>query len=224
MALVFLVRHAQASFGTADYDRLSDLGRQQSRWLGEYFAERGTRFARVVAGTLKRQQQTAHELLGVLGIDPAVIQTHAGLDEYHGAPVYAAFTGGADPVVQQKADYRGYWQTFRQALQAWSEDKLVGVPETWSGFAQRVREALIASTAGLARDDVVLVVSSGGSISRILVDITGARAQTAIEMNLQFRNTGFCELIANGDQFRVTSFNNIPHLERSDRRGSITFA
>jgi hypothetical protein len=26
MALVFLVRHAQASFGTADYDRLSDRG------------------------------------------------------------------------------------------------------------------------------------------------------------------------------------------------------
>lgn len=224
MALVFLVRHAQASFGSADYDRLSELGRQQSRWLGEYFAQRGTRFARVVAGTLKRQQQTAQEMLGVLGVDPAMIQTHAGLDEYQGAPVYAAFTGGADPVVQQKADYRGYWQTFRQALQAWSEDKLVGVPETWNGFAQRVRVALIDSTAGLARDDVVLVVSSGGSISRILVDITGARAQTAIEMNLQFRNTGFCEMIANGDQLRVTSFNNIPHLERSDRRGSITFA
>jgi phosphohistidine phosphatase SixA len=50
MALVFLVRHAQASFGTHDYDRLSELGRQQSRWLGEYFAERGVRFARVVAG------------------------------------------------------------------------------------------------------------------------------------------------------------------------------
>ena len=34
MSLVYLVRHAQASFGARDYDRLSELGRQQARWLG----------------------------------------------------------------------------------------------------------------------------------------------------------------------------------------------
>jgi len=39
MSLVYLVRHAQASFGAQDYDRLSELGRQQARWLGGYFAE-----------------------------------------------------------------------------------------------------------------------------------------------------------------------------------------
>jgi broad specificity phosphatase PhoE len=67
MPRVFLVRHAQASFGTDDYDRLSERGRPQSRWLGEYFAERGTSFARIVAGTLKRQRQTAEEMLGATG-------------------------------------------------------------------------------------------------------------------------------------------------------------
>ena len=49
MSLVYLVRHAQASFGARDYDRLSELGRQQARWLGDYFAGRGLRFARVMA-------------------------------------------------------------------------------------------------------------------------------------------------------------------------------
>ena len=44
MALIELVRHAQASFGSAHYDRLSELGRQQSRWLGAYFAARGLVF------------------------------------------------------------------------------------------------------------------------------------------------------------------------------------
>jgi broad specificity phosphatase PhoE len=224
MPQVFLVRHAQASFGTHDYDRLSDLGRQQSRWLGEYFAERGTRFARVMAGTLKRQQQTAQELLGVLGDDPARIQTHGGLDEYHGAELYAAYTNGADPVAQQRADYRGYWQTFRAAMLAWSEDRLPQMPETWGAFAERVRGAVQAAADGLGRDEVALVVSSGGAIGRLLGDLTGASAASAIEFNLQYRNTGFCELIANGDRLRVASFNNIPHLERADRRGSITYA
>ena len=224
MAVIFLVRHAQASFGTDDYDRLSDLGRQQSRWLGEYFAERGTRFTRVMAGTLRRQQQTAQELLGVLGVDPAGILTHGGLDEYHGGALYAAYTGGADPVAQQKSDYRGYWQTFRAAMRAWSEDRLPQMPETWGEFGARVHGALSAATEGLGRDDVALVVSSGGAIGRLLGELTGASAAASIEFNLQYRNTGFCELIASPGQLRLASFNNIPHLERSDRRGSITFA
>ncbi len=46
MALLFLVRHGQASFGQAHYDQLSDQGRQQARWLGEYFAGRGLKFKR----------------------------------------------------------------------------------------------------------------------------------------------------------------------------------
>lgn len=224
MPLVFLVRHAQASFGTDDYDRLSDRGRQQSRWLGEYFAERGTPFARIVTGTLKRQRQTAEELLGVLGIDPGRIETQAGLDEYHGGPIYASFTGGADPIAQQKSDYKGYWQTVRQSMLAWSENRLANVPETWDQFAQRMREALSASVAGLGRDDAVLVVSSGGSISRLIVDITGGTASSMIDLNQQYRNTGICELIAAGDRLRLASFNSIPHLERQDRRHAISYA
>lgn len=224
MALIFLVRHAQASFGTHDYDRLSELGLQQSRWLGEYFSERGVRFSRVMAGSLKRQQQTAFELLAAMGQPADGVVTHPGLNEYAGDTLYSSFTGGKDPVIHQKADYRGYWQTFRQAMQAWSEDRLPQMPETWAAFAQRMRTALSEAANDMGRDDAVLVVSSGGAIGRVLADISGANAQSAIEFNLQFRNTGFCELIASTDRLRITSFNNIPHLERSDRRASITFA
>ena len=63
MAMVLLVRHGQAAFGTEHYDRLSDQGRQQARWLGEYLAARGLRFRTVVAGTLARQRDTAAEFM-----------------------------------------------------------------------------------------------------------------------------------------------------------------
>lgn len=224
MALIFLVRHAQASFGTHDYDRLSELGRQQSRWLGEYFAERGVKFSRVMAGSLKRQQDTAKEILAVLGQDAGRMITHDGLNEYHGDRLYNSFTGGADPIDNQKSDFSGYWRTFRLAMEAWSEDRLPQMPETWTDFADRMRQALAKAAEGMVREDVILVVSSGGAIGRTLADITGASAHSAIEFNLQFRNTGFCELIASSKELRVTSFNNIPHLERADRRSAITFA
>jgi broad specificity phosphatase PhoE len=224
MSLVYLVRHAQASFGTHDYDRLSALGRLQARWLGDYFAGRGLRFSRVTAGTLVRQQDTAREVMRVMGVDPSELIVDAGFDEYPGEALYAAYAGVPDPRVHQRADYRAYWRAFRDAMHAWAEDRLVGVPETWTHFGARVRAALDAAASSTAREDAVLVVSSGGAIGRVLADIAGAPARTAIELNLQCRNTGLCELIAGAGTLRLLSFNNVPHLEAPERRHAITFA
>jgi broad specificity phosphatase PhoE len=58
MAELILVRHGQASFGAENYDKLSELGWRQSRWLGEYFAERGASFDRVIRGSLRRHDET----------------------------------------------------------------------------------------------------------------------------------------------------------------------
>jgi len=223
MSIVYLVRHAQASFGTENYDRLSERGRQQSRWLGEYFASRGLTFSRVVAGTLVRQRETAREIAAVMGLDPQAIGEHRGLDEYYGEALYRAYAGG-DPRTHQNADYRGYWRTFREAMQAWAAGRLQGVPETWQQFGERIRQALDAATRDAGRDDAVLVVSSGGAIGRAVADITESPAHVAIEFNLQFRNTAFCELICGGGRMRLLSFNSMPHLEGPQRRDAVTFA
>lgn len=228
MALLFLVRHGQASFGSADYDRLSDLGRQQARWLGEYFAGRSLRFKRVVAGTLKRQQDTASEVLAGMHTgtipDAPLIETHGGLDEYNGEALYAAHTGGRNPLDHQRSDYRDYWRTLKAAMHAWAAGGLPEVPESWADFGIRTRAALAFACEGAGRDDAVLVVSSGGAISRAVVDIIGSPGATAVEFNLQFRNTGVCELIVGSDTTRLVTFNALPHLDQPGRRDSITFA
>lgn len=224
MALVYFVRHAQASFGSRDYDRLSGLGREQARWLGEWFAEHDIRFRRVLAGTLVRQRDTAHEILAAAGCAACPIEINPGLDEYHGTAIWAAHTGGADPIEAQRGDFKTYWRNFREAMQAWSEDRLVGVPESWGEFGARVRDALQAATRDTTREDTLLVVSSGGAIGRAIADIVGSPAEVAIELNLQFRNTGFCELISGSGSLRMLSFNAIPHLMRPARRKAITFA
>lgn len=223
MALVYFVRHAQASFGSHDYDRLSDLGRQQSRWLGQWFAEHGIGLRRVLAGSLVRQQDTAREILAACGAGTEVL-THPGLNEYQAEAIWSAHTGGADPIAAQRADYKAYWRTFRDAMAAWSNDRLADVPETWGQFGARVRSALDEATHDTRREDALLVVSSGGAIGRAVADIVGSPSNVAIEFNLQFRNTGFCELIAGGGELRLMSFNAIPHLMRPDRRDAITFA
>ena len=62
MPHLYLVRHAQPDF-TGHYDSVTSLGLQQSTWLGQHFALRGMRFARVVSGSLQRQVHTLETAL-----------------------------------------------------------------------------------------------------------------------------------------------------------------
>lgn len=224
MATLFLVRHGQASFGAENYDCLSDTGRQQSRWLGEYFRQRGVAFRRIVAGSLVRQQDTAREILAGMALSDATVETHAGLNEYDGEALYRSFTRGADHRAHQNGNYQDYWRTFRAAFQAWTEDGLEGMPESWADFGNRMSDAMRHAVEGAAREDALLVVSSGGAIGRAVADLLGAPTSAAIELNLQFRNTAFCEIIVGRDTRRLLSFNNVPHLDTPDRRAAITFA
>ena len=57
MGRLVLVRHGQASYGQADYDRLSPTGEQQARALGPTLA--GLGLDALFVGPLRRQQQTA---------------------------------------------------------------------------------------------------------------------------------------------------------------------
>jgi len=224
MATLFLVRHGQASFGAANYDCLSATGRQQARWLGEYFRDRGLSLKRVVAGTLVRQQDTASEILSAMGVSGSSMASHPGLNEYDGEALYRAYTGGADHRAHQNGDYHDYWRTFRSAYHAWTQDTLADMPESWAEFGARINGALTQACEGTSREDAILVVSSGGAIGRAAADLLGAPAQTAIELNLQFRNTAFCEIIVGRDTRRLLSFNSVPHLELPDRRSAQTFA
>ncbi|MEM7685167.1 MAG: phosphoglycerate mutase family protein [Pseudomonadota bacterium] len=64
---LWLVRHGQAAFASDDYDRLTDLGWQQARWLGEHLRGMEVGFDRIASGTLRRQRETAEAVSGGFG-------------------------------------------------------------------------------------------------------------------------------------------------------------
>ena len=90
MAEFYLVRHGQASFGADNYDKLSTLGHQQARWLGEYYRERGLAFDALVTGDLVRHVETGEGILEGLGagLDADV---QPGLNEFDFHSVVDAF-------------------------------------------------------------------------------------------------------------------------------------
>ena len=220
MAELVLVRHGQASFGADDYDKLSELGWRQSRWLGEYFRERGAAFDLVLRGSLRRHAET------LAGISEGMGQSLGGdedprLDEYDShALLHAHLKGGPMP---QSADRREHFRILREAMYAWTDGTLAGHPhEPFAVFRSRVLGALADLRAGRAKR--VLVVSSGGPISTILAEVLGMPLRGVVDLNLQTRNTGITELQAGASRIHCVSFNNVPHLDRPDRAGALTYA
>ena len=65
MAEIICVRHGQASFGSDDYDQLSETGYLQARLLGMHLSQAGVELAAIISGSLKRQLQTAQGVVDV---------------------------------------------------------------------------------------------------------------------------------------------------------------
>ncbi|MEO1291383.1 MAG: histidine phosphatase family protein [Pseudomonadota bacterium] len=218
-----LIRHAQASFGAENYDRLSDLGHRQARWTGEWLADCGAKPTRIAVGTLTRHRETAEGIAEALGVDHA-LETHPGLDEYDFRALLAAWFRER-PEEEPPAlhtDRRTHFRTLRTVILAWQRDEIAAPPETWVDFEHRTIEALHA-LCDTSRGDV-LAVSSGGPISELTRRVLEAPAPMMMTLNLQAKNTGITRMIFTERARFLTQFNAAPHLERSDRAQHLTFS
>ena len=82
MGVLLLLRHGQGSMGTADYDRLSELGYRQARAVGARLAGADLGISQVWCGGLARQQETARAVLAELDLPLSDLRTDERLDEY----------------------------------------------------------------------------------------------------------------------------------------------
>lgn len=222
MAEIYLVRHGQASFNSDDYDRLSDLGRQQSVLLGTYFSDRNIHFDHLFTGSMLRHKQTAE---GILGKNTLNDTTLPGLNEYDFSALYEAFMAQhpEEVTASRKGDRRIFYDRLKRALKLWSEDKLEGnLPETWNAFKSRVSKALTHISDNATGK--CLVVSSGGAISMAIGHILDLTPQKIIDLNLQIKNASFSHFYLGKGDFHLSSFNNIPHLDQPDRSHAITYS
>ena len=226
MAELYLVRHGQASLGSADYDRLTETGVRQSRWLGEYYAERELTFDAVFTGSQRRHTETLEALAEALPGTPEP-RAHAGLDEYDFGALIRATTGAAtlqEAIAQSpQGDRRAIYALLRGALEAWASGRIdAAVPESWAAFGQRVSSALAEVSATAGRGRRVLVVCSGGPISRLLGLALELADRTTIGLNLQLQNSAFAHLYHDGGIYQLASFNSLPHLDRPERRAAMS--
>jgi broad specificity phosphatase PhoE len=223
MPTLHLVRHGQASFGTADYDRLSALGARQCHALGAWYAARGQRFGAVLRGTLRRHEQSLEALAEGYAQPLPQALPWPGLNEYDSEALIRTVHSGPLAAPDSPEVYRAHFRLLRDALSRWmaGQTQPEGMP-SWADFAAGVRSALDHVRTQCEGD--VLLVSSGGPIATAVGQVLGTAPETTIELNLRIRNSALTEFVFTPRRHTLSVFNHLPHLEHPERAGWVTYA
>jgi broad specificity phosphatase PhoE len=214
MPVVLLVRHGQVAADAADYDVLSEVGRHQSRIVGDELRRRALREPIVVTGAMHRQQDSArHALAQLQGVREPHID--ARWNEYDHQQLLAdhgdltSYDGG-NQSLQRLLDH---------ALTRWIA---MDAQNGWAGFQTRVRAALasVLSTLPAGRDAVVF--TSGGVIATVAAELTSAGPAAVVPFNRALVNGSITKLIVGPAGASLITFNEHAHFE-GERRALLTY-
>lgn len=227
MGELLLIRHGQASYGEADYDRLSPRGIEQARALGGHLA--GARLDTLYAGPLRRQRQTAQHATeaaaAASGPLPPVV-TLPGLAEYPAFEMLKHLVPRLVAVDPRFADLeraptpRLLDEAFHAVLTRWASDEwLVDGLERATEFASRVRAALDGVVRAAGSGARVACITSAGPIGVAVALAFGLDPARAIRTSIVVRNASITELRFRSrgfdwdpDHLSLVTFNTTGHL------------
>ncbi len=235
MGTVYLVRHAQASFGAADYDSLSETGHLQAAALGSFLLGHDIDVDHVVSGTLVRQRHSAElvaDAFNEAGSGFPVLREDSRFDEFEAEklirlalPTLLASEPDVLDILQSPAENRREFQRIFSALvENWVSDDFGHEDlESWPDFRARVAAAISDLAAELGRDGTALVFTSGGVITAALREFGGVDDRRAFDWNWQIVNTSVSRLACRRKGIYLQGFNNYAHLELLKDPGLITY-
>jgi broad specificity phosphatase PhoE len=224
MGCIYLVRHAQASFGSGVYDRLSAFGRQQATLAGSYLARVPGGISNLHCGSLERQRDTASEIA-------RSVHTESGqqlesrldsrfneidLDQHFGRflPMLSDHDGQLKsllPVV--KSSSRAFQKVYKAIFLYWqvAADQLPDC-ESWSEFSARtiaaIREAIRAAEPGANS----VIVTSAGVIAAITQQILGLPSISVYPLIEPMLNCSVTRLVHDRQRISLASFNDCSYL------------
>ena len=229
MSKIYFFRHAQASYGAVNYDKLSLKGEQQSAALGKHFAEQSIRFDRIFVGPLERQKHTLNivrEMYKQQDLtlpNPIVLPE---LKEHHGfqatkkalpefissVPLLRRLQSEVDenPALQR----RNSLLMSQYFIEEWAEGRVeVAGFESWKMFRENVTKGLTTILDATEKGETVGVFTSGGTISAIIANVLNLKEERKVAaMNFSIRNTSFSTLLYSENKLNLMSLNELPHL------------
>jgi broad specificity phosphatase PhoE len=219
MPTVLLIRHAQASFGTEDYDVLSDCGHAQIAALQRALARRGIVADHVVSGSLRRQRDTGQPFANDVGVLEIIDERW---NEYDDDSVLSHHSTTRTRLVRSPTDYapaassRDFQRVVDQALQGWVDTGSSSrCAQTWPDFLGRVNRALDELGAQLLSGQTALAFSSSGVIAALAASLIGQPEHAFVTLNRVSVNTAITKVIVGSRGKTLVSYNDHSHLEEA---------
>jgi broad specificity phosphatase PhoE len=221
MGTVYLIRHAQASFGKSDYDRLSPLGERQAVRLGETLAARGVKPGLVVTGAMQRHARTASLALTAAGL-PTEVEVDEGFNEFDHDQVIVAHKPAYKRRAVLLADLartghpaRAFQEMFTAATERWTQGG-DGYTESFTEFCDRSEAAVRRVAARAGKGETVLVFTSGGPIAAAVSRLWSGGDGLWLRLNPVTVNTAITKVVSGRSGLTVVSYNEHGHLDGTD--------
>lgn len=231
MGRLFLVRHAQASFLSQNYDQLSARGETQARLLGEYWLKHHVAFDHVCSGPAFRHRQTVELVAEAYRKAGRDLPTPSVMDEFHEFQGEAVLSQSLPELLakndrirelhsalqnfEEEASKRANFQRLFQAVISMWVNREIAPPgvESWQDFCDRVNRGLSTFLGKAKKGEVSAIFTSGGPVSVAVQRALHLSAQDTLQIAWMPRNCSFSEFLFSGDRFMLSSFNSFPHLD-----------
>lgn len=225
MSTLFVVRHAQASFMSDDYDQLSPLGYQQAEMLGHYWVKLGMQFDQVYIGPLKRHKQTENGVAKIYrehGLGWPEAKMLPEFKEHEGPEVTDYMLpklAESEPTIRQwvqNGDKKSYLKAYQSVMRRWARQEIVlDQFESWSVFRARVNKGIQHIMQNSHARQNVAVFTSGGPVGAAIGFALGLNDEQVMELSWIVRNGTYSEFRFSKDRFSLSTFNALPHFEEA---------
>ncbi len=224
MAELLLIRHGQARYGEADYDRLSERGHEQARHVGAALAKQAP--THVFTGPMRRQMETyagARTAAATAGVALPEPEVWPELAEYPAFELIAALGPRLAELPEFAQADRNAPRTrergFEALLLRWAsgEWNAPGI-ETAAQFAERVARGVAKAMTATRSGQQVALITSAGPIAVAIGLTMGASEPRMISLSRVVQNASFSTLrfrsehTAQASAASMVTFNHTSHL------------
>lgn len=237
MSYLFFVRHGQGTLDGGHYDQLSELGKIQSRMLGEMWAARDFKIDYVYSGTQKRHRQTVETVAAsyeTKGLKFPEIRKDERFNEIDSLDVlekllvvllnkdpefYALVERTRVALKENSPDKIDLFdRSMKIIMNAWINEKIPDFDGmSWKEYCRLVLDAR-SELGKYDTEDRIAIFTSGNPIGIYIKEALGISDAKALELVGNLYNTNVTSIIMKDGFLSLSGMNDVSHL----RDGQIT--
>lgn len=226
--MLYLIRHAQASYLSDNYDQLSELGIQQAKALGTFLSAEISIHQKYV-GPHERQRQTAEYIQEAYQLNKQNIPTPTYIKQLkeHSGPTTLqhhkpkliqehplCIQWHNEALEQPKKLRNNSIKIFEHFIPQWmAGEYAVDGLEDFATFRREIAQGMDEILNSKEPSQNTILVTSAGSISAIMANLLRIDDTSEIaQLSFEVYNASVTSLQQYGNEWKISKFNQVDHL------------